>query len=98
MSNVSRELELDLSSYPGGFGWGLWQEQGRKSIIVFSHKLNENLFSSGNWVAQFIKHVPSAQVLISGSWDRTIYRAPCSTGSLYLPLLLLILTPSHSLK
>lgn len=27
--------ELDVSSYPGGFGWGLWQRQNGKSITVY---------------------------------------------------------------
>ena len=34
----------------------------------FSDLLNENAW--GTWVAQLVKHLPSAQVMIShGSWD-----------------------------
>ena len=36
----------------------------------------------GAWVAQWVKPLPSAQVMISGSWDRVPHRALCSAGSL----------------
>ena len=60
------------------------------------------IFFRGDWVAQSVKHLPSAQVMISGSWDR----APCgggfphSAGSLLLPhpLLLPLLVLSFSLS
>ena len=32
------------------------------------------------------KRLPLAQVTIPGSWDRALRRAPCSAGSLLLPL------------
>jgi len=32
------------------------------------------------------KHLPSAQVMIPGSWVQVSHPAPCSTGSLLLPL------------
>ena len=39
------------------------------------------------WVAQSVKHLPLAQVMITGSWDQApCHRAPCSVGSLLLPL------------
>ena len=41
-------------------------------------------FSWGAWVAQWVGPLPSAQVMISGSWDRAPHRAPCSVGSLLL--------------
>ena len=41
----------------------------------------------GTWVAQPIKHLPLAQVMILGSWDRAPCWAPCSTRNLLLPLL-----------
>ena len=31
----------------------------------------------GAWVAQSVKHLPSSQVMISGSWDRVLHQAPC---------------------
>jgi len=40
----------------------------------------------GTWVAQSVKHLPSAQVMISGSQDRVPHQAPSSVGSLLLPL------------
>ena len=39
------------------------------------------------WVAQLVKHLPSAQVMIPRSWNQALGRAPCSVGSLLLPLL-----------
>jgi len=40
----------------------------------------------GAWVAQPVKRLPLAQVMIPGSWDRVLHWAPCSAGSLLLPL------------
>ena len=34
--------------------------------------------------------MPSAQVMIPGPWDQALHQAPCSTGSLLLPLPLLL--------
>ena len=42
----------------------------------------------GTWVAQSVKHLPLAQVLIPGSWDRAPNLVLCSVESLLLPLLL----------
>ena len=44
----------------------------------------------GSWVAQLVEHLTSTQVIISyGSWDESLvlHWAPCSVGSLLLPLL-----------
>ena len=40
----------------------------------------------GTWVAQLVKHLPSAQVMILGSQDQALCWAPCSMESLLLPL------------
>ena len=40
----------------------------------------------GCLVTQLVKHLPSAQVMISGSWDQAPHPAPCFVGSLLLPL------------
>ena len=40
----------------------------------------------GAWVAQSVKHLPSAQIMISGSWDQVLYQAPYSMESLLLSL------------
>ena len=42
-------------------------------------------------MAQSVKRLPSAQVMISGSWDGAAHWAPCSVGSLLLPLPLSLL-------
>ena len=44
------------------------------------------MFMWDAWVAQLVKQLPSAQVMISASWDRVPHWAPCSAGSLLLPL------------
>ena len=41
----------------------------------------------GTWVAQPLKCLPSAQVVISESWNGVPPQAPRSAGSLLLPLL-----------
>ena len=56
----------------------------------------KNSVKRDTWVAQLVKCLPSAQVMIPGSWDQVPHWAPCSVGSLLLPLLLP--TPSHSLS
>ena len=38
--------------------------------------------SWGAWVAQWVKPLPSAQAMISGSWDRAPHQALCSAESL----------------
>ena len=40
----------------------------------------------GTWVAPLVKRLPSAQVMILGSWNGAPCQAPCSAGSLFLPL------------
>ena len=34
----------------------------------------------GAWMAQSVKRLPSAQIVILGSWDRVLHQAPCSAG------------------
>ena len=34
------------------------------------------MLSRGTWVTQSVKHLPSAQVTIPGSWDRDPHQAP----------------------
>ncbi|XP_034854411.1 bone marrow stromal antigen 2 isoform X1 [Mirounga angustirostris] len=47
---------------------------------------SENRPPQGTWVPPWVKRLPSAQVTIPGSWDRAPHQAPCSAGSLLLPL------------
>ena len=42
--------------------------------------------AGGIWVSQSAEHLPLAQVMVLGSWDQAPCRAPCSAGSLLLPL------------
>ena len=49
------------------------------------------------WVAQLVKQLPLAQVMIPASWDRVPHRAPCSAGSLLLPLPGSLSACAHSL-
>ena len=53
-------------------------------------------------MAQLVKHLPSAQVMILGSWDQTPHWVSCSARSLLLPLplplpILLMLAISNKL-
>ena len=49
-------------------------------------------------MAQSVKHLPPAEVLIPGSWDQALHQTPYSAGSLLLPLLLPLLVLSLSVK
>ena len=50
----------------------------------------------GACVAQSVKHLPTAHVMVPGSWDRAPHQAPCSLGSLLVPLSLLL--PMYALS
>lgn len=61
------------------------------------HSSFKSFISQGVWVAQLVKHLPSAQVIIPGSQAQAPPRAPCSAGSCFslslslcLPLGLLV--------
>ena len=51
--------------------------------VVISTEIDDVLGAS---VAQSLKHLPSAEVMIPGSWDGALCWALCSVGSLLLPL------------
>lgn len=48
---------------------------------------------SGSWVAQLVKPLPSAQLVILGSWNGALCQAPCSVRNLLLPFLPLLTAP-----
>lgn len=52
----------------------------------------------GTWMAQSVKHVPSAQVRILGSWDPSLCQALCLAKSLLLLLSLALPTPARFLS
>ena len=72
--------------------WGLVQEKVAAVGLREVNKIvsDKNGFRRDTWVAQSVKHLPSAQVMISGSWDGVPHRAPCSAESLLLSLPLLL--------
>ena len=61
--------------------------------------LNSTLrVSWGAWVAQWVKPLPLAQVMIPASWDRAPHQALCSAGSLLPPLSLPASLPTCDLS
>ena len=56
--------------------------QGKFKAINIYIKKEE--VSMGAWVAQMVGHLPSAQVMISRSWDQASLPVSCSVGSLLL--------------
>ena len=61
----------------------IFEEEGNiwcsKSTLIISYQI------WGSWVAQCFRPLPSAQVMISLSWDGAPHRALCSAGSLHPP-------------
>ena len=54
-------------------------------MAVRTHHMYE-LLIDGPWMAQSVKCLPSAHVIIPGSLDGAPHWASCSAGSLLLPL------------
>ena len=52
----------------------------------------------GAWVVQLAKCLPSAQVVIPGSWDQAPHGAPYSMGNLLLPFPLPVTPPACALS
>jgi len=57
-----------------------------KGPAIDSSGTFKNRGKKGYLGGSVVKHLPSAQVMIPGSWDGAPRRAPCSAGSLLLPL------------
>ena len=68
-------------------------------ILLFIPFFLQKLCGRGTWLARLVKHVPLAQVMISGFWDGAPCQAPCLAGSMLLPLPLQLplLVLSHAL-
>ena len=89
----------ELTSNPISDGstvlWGNKTASGLPLRKVFAKSWMNIVFKKlelrGAWGAQSVKHLPSAQVTILGSWDRAPSQAPLLL-SLPLPLLLLMLS------
>ena len=56
--------------------------EGRQSRIT-----RTGVPTGGAWVAQLVKYLPSAQVMIPEFWDVALNQSPCLMGNLLLPLL-----------
>ena len=54
----------------------------------------KKILNRGSWVAQLVKHLLPAQIMISGSWDWAPHWALCSVESLLLPLPLPATSPA----
>ena len=54
-----------------------------KSLNFSKSQFFSNIKQRDTWVAQTVKHLPSAQVMIPGSWDpeSPMRQAPCSVES-----------------
>ena len=77
--------------------WKLNGEQRKQERRCdFIYNLGENDRHTGAPGCS-VKPLPSPQVMIPESWDRVLYWAPCSVGSLLLPLPL-PLPPAWSLS
>ena len=60
--------------------------QAGAAILENSMEVPQKVENRGAWVAQWVKPLSSAQVVISGSWDQAPHRALCPAGSLLPPL------------
>lgn len=67
MPNVS--CELNVTSHPEGFGWGLWQQQNGKSIIVIC------VSSIRMWSCS--RTPLEENVLLTGHWKQWLYYQGC---------------------
>jgi len=66
----------------------IWPNRNNSNDMFVSQiKIHDkNSMKAGTWVAQSVEHLPSAHVMIPGSQEWAPPQAPCSVGSLLLPL------------
>ena len=60
-------------------------------FVIYLGYLSKNPLFGGAWVAQLVKLLPSAQVMIPGFGIKPLIRLPAQKGSLLLSLLLPLL-------
>lgn len=65
------------------YGMTLWVIRGPDSDGTV---LLKSIGFGGAWVSRWVKHLPLVQFIILGSWYWAPCWAPCSAGSLLLPL------------
>ena len=88
LPGVASILLIIYTSIMIKFSCGEKKVQGKNSAILYFvillsvHPRSHVLGHPGGSV----KHLSSAQVMISGSWDGVFHQALCSAGSLLLPL------------
>ena len=64
-----------------------WDVVGSPLLLKYKHPERcKRVTPRGSWVAQLVKHLPSAQVMIPGFWNPAQNWACCSARSLLLPL------------
>lgn len=76
-------LLVAAHTIPSTFKKTFYCEKSKADTKVEEKKHKSSLNA---WVAQLVKLVLLAQVVIPGSWDRVSRRAPCSLRTLLLPL------------
>ena len=74
------------------------RQKARPLCQTASQLMNIKQKSWDAWVAQWVKPLPSAQVMISGSWDWAPHRALFLAGSLLPPLSLPVSLPTCDLS
>ena len=67
-------------------------------LSIYPEDTNVKKGVGGAWVAQWLKPLPLAQIMISGSWVPVPRRALCSAGSLLPPLSLPASLPAYDLR
>ena len=92
--------------------WGVLRPQVRNTSfrdcwMVRAHwkrSCQENCQIWATWVSQSVRHLPLAQIVVSGSWDWALHSDPWSAESLLLPvfcpspLLVLALSQINKIK
>ena len=75
---MHREVKCPLQGYAAGEKLGLDTESDTESLALGLHlsPLCYKELSQGRLGGSVVEHLPSAQGMIPGSWDRVLHRAP----------------------